>query len=173
MSLRSLVATIDRIPPPALLGINIGLACFVALAHGGALAVSYIKPTPETDGIRQTAAISLPLAAIVIATAIAALFRSGLRRPMLAIHGLVLIASATYLLVYAVNLLVTGIPKGNFAWMVGLLTFWVWYSFFVLTRFSIPEKARGWAPVFYSPLIALAIVSVIDVGVFVQFLRNW
>lgn len=173
MSPRSLQAAIDRIPPGALLGINIGLACFVVLAHGGALAVTYLKPTPEADEIRQMAMVSLPLAALVIATAIAALIRANLRHATLAIHGLVLVTSAIYLLVFAVDVLINGVAKTNFSWMVGFLTLWVCYSFLVLTRFTLPGRVREWALVFYSPLIALVAVAVIDVGVFIQALRNW
>ena len=172
MPLRALLIRIDSVPERALLWVNTGLACFVALAHGSALALTYSNPTPEADEIRQLAAISLPMAAAVIVTAFTALIRPNLRRSMLAVHGFVLVASAIYLLLWAVHILIEGTPKGNFSWSVGFPTVWVCYSFFVLSRFSLPSRVRVWPAVYYAPLLALAVAAPIDVGVFVQMLGD-
>jgi hypothetical protein len=170
MALRAALSNVDRVPEHVLLWVNVALACFVALAHGGALALTYAKPTPDAESIRQLALISLPLATLVILTAVAALFRGDYRKPTLGLHGWILVASAVAALVWASSLLYHGIPKGNFAWTPGLMSVWACYSVFVASRFGVPSSLRGRLGVFYSPLVALAIALPIDVGVFVQFI---
>ncbi len=89
MTLRGFVNKVDGVPDRALLWANAALGCLVGLAHGGALAITYAKPTPDADSIRQLASISLPLAAVIVLTSVTALGRVGFRRPVLAIHGLI------------------------------------------------------------------------------------
>jgi len=167
-ALRTLLGKADGVPEKGLLWANIGLACLVALAHGGALAITYAKPTPDAEDIRQLAMFSLPIAAVVIVTAVAALIRVDLRRWVLGVHGFVLASSAAWGLLWALSILLEGIPKGNFRWSVGWLSAWVAYSVFVLCRFSLPPRLRAQPAVFYAPAIALVVAAAVDVGVFLR-----
>src|SRR5690242_17026547 len=79
MTLRALVDKVDSVSERALLWATVALSCFVGIAHGGALAITYAKPTPDPDSIRQLASISLPLAAIIFLTSVGALVRVDFR----------------------------------------------------------------------------------------------
>jgi hypothetical protein len=151
-----------------LLWVNVGLACFVALAHGGALALKYSKPTPDAESIRQLTPFSLSLAAVVIVTAAAALIRVEFGRRVLGVHGVILVGSAAALLLWAAHILFSGIPEGKFIWSVGFLTAFVGYSVFVLCRFTLPLRLRTHDAVLYAPAIALAVAAVVDIGVLVR-----
>ena len=167
-ALRGLLGKLDRVPESVWLWGNVALAFFVALAHGGALAVTFAKPTPIADEIRQLAMISLPIAGIVILTAAAALIGTNWRRRVLGIHGIVLAGSAAALLVWSSGILLAGIPDGNFSWWLGFLTAWVVYSFFILSRFTLPVALRIHAAILYAPLVALVVALPIDIGVFIR-----
>jgi hypothetical protein len=166
------LAKADAMSERKLLLINVALACFVALAHGGALAITYTKPTPDAEGIRHLASISLPIAALVILSAAVALFSPGSRRTVLSLHGLVFAASSVLMLLWGLGLLVNGIPEGNFSWSVGLFSLWVAYSVFVLSRFTLPSYLRSQPVVFYAPVAALLIAAVIDIGVFLRLMNE-
>ena len=166
--LRALLVRADSLPERRLLWINLGIACVVALSHGGALASSIAKPAPEFEGIRQLATFSLPIAALVVLSAVAGLIRSDWRPQVLAFHGFVLAWSALVLLVWAVTLVVGGIPQGNFSWSVVLLSASVWYGAFVLRRFSLPDHLKTRPSVYYLPVIALSVAVPLDVGVFLR-----
>ena len=168
MTLRALVNKVDGVSERALLWTNVALSCFVGLAHGGALAITYAKPTPDADAIRQLASISLPLAAVVLLTSVAGLARVDFRRPALAIHGLIFAAAAVVTLLWALSILVRGLPEGRFVWSVGMMTALLVYGFFVASRYSVPKPFREHVAVFYAPLLALVVSLPIDVAVFVK-----
>jgi len=110
-ALRTLLGKAAGIPEKGLLWVNVGLACLVAVAHGGALAITHAKPSPDAEGIRQLAMFSLPITAVVIVTAAAALFRINLRHWVLSVHGFVLAGSAAAALLWALSIFLEGIPK--------------------------------------------------------------
>ena len=166
--LRTFLGKADGIPEKGLLWTNAGLACFIAFAHGGALAITYSKPTPDAEDIRQLAMFSLPMAAVVIATAVVALIRVDLRRWVLGVHGFVLASSAAAGLFWASSILLVGMPAGNFRWTVGWLSAWVTYSVFVLCRFSLPPRLRAHPAVFYAPVIALVVAATVDISVLLR-----
>lgn len=166
------LAKADAMSERKLLLINLALACFVALAHGGALAITYTRPTPDAEGIRQLATISLPIAALVILSAAVALFSPGPRRTVLSVHGLVLAVSAVLMLLWGLQLLVNGIPDGNFSWSAGLFTLWVAYSAFVFCRFTLPSHLRRHPVAFHAPVAALLIAAVVDIGVLLRIMSE-
>jgi hypothetical protein len=172
MTLRAFVNKVDGVSERTLLWANLALGCLVGLAHGSALAVTYVKPTPDAGSIRQLASISLPLAAAIVLTSAAALFRVDFRRPALAIHGLIFAAAAVVTLLWAMSILAWGPPRGRFVWSVGMMTALVAYSFFVASRYSMPRSFREHGAVFYAPLLALAVSLPIDVAVFVKTLSE-
>ena len=170
MTVRALLTKFDAISERVLLWVNVGLAAFVGMAHGGALAITYLKPTPEADQIRQLASISLPISALVIITAVVALIRVDYRRSTLAVHGVALALSSVALLVWALILLIRGLPEGNFTWTPGLMSIWVCYSAFVASRYSVPFAMRHRPALFYAPLGAIVVVIPIDVAIVIEVL---
>lgn len=169
-TLHKWLAKADAMPETRLLLINTGLACLVALAHGGALAITLVKPTPDAEGIRQLATISLPIAVLVILSAAATLFSPSSRRTVLSLHGIVFAGSAVAMLVWGTGLLVYGIPEVNFTWSVGLFSLWIAYSVFVFCRYSLPPDLRRRPLVFYAPVTALLGAAVVDTGVFLRLM---
>lgn len=178
MTLRALLNKVDRIPEPILLCVNLVLAGFVLVSHGGALAVTYEDTSAMAAEIRRQAMISLPLTALIVVTAALALVRVSARRVALAVHGVVFIGGALYALVYASGVAIWGLPTmpGHdtyyFVWSVGLLSVCVWYAVFLASRYSVPMHARGNAAIFYAPVVALAVAVVIDVAISLRMLHE-
>jgi hypothetical protein len=171
-ALRNLASRFDGIPERRLLWINIGLACLVSLAHGGALAITLSKPAPNAEAIRQLASVSLPIAGLLIVTAVVALLRAEYRSTVLAIHGLAFGVGALASLWWALTLLASGIPEGNFRWSVGLLTASVAYAAFLVCRFTMPSPMRGRPAIRYAPLVATVIAAAIDISVFLRLVTE-
>ena len=172
MTVRALLDKADGVPGKLILWINLALCAFVGVAHGGALAITYVKPTPDAQGIRQLAAISLPLVAVVSITAAVALLWPQLRRPTLKLHGAVLALGAVAAWFWALSLVIGGIPEGNFAWSPGLMSLLVAYGIYVFSRYSVPDGVRGHAAFFYAPLAALVVAVPIDLVVFVRLINE-
>ena len=172
MALRALVTKLDGIPERAILWANLALACLIGIAHGGALALTYAKPGPEADSIRQLASISLPIAGVVLVTSVAALIQAPFRHTVLALHGALFAAAAVVTVVWALSILVSGIPEGKFVWSPGMMSALVAYAFFVGSRYSLPLRFRNRALVFYAPLLALVVSIPIDVAVFVKTINE-
>ena len=170
MALRALVNKVDGIPERTLLWINLALACLVGVAHGGAFAITYGKPGPDAETIRQVASISLPLAAVLLLTTVTALLQVRFRRPVLALHGLAFAAGAAAAIFWATSILFSGIPHGNFVWSVGVMSALVVYASFVASRYSVPKRFRDRMVVFYAPVLALLVSIPVDVAVFVKTL---
>jgi hypothetical protein len=168
-TLRRLLEKAYGIPERTLVWVNIVLAGFVALAHGGALALTFSQPTPDASEIRQLASISLPIVIVVLISAAAALITSQLWPRVLAFHGIVLSAGVGFLLLWALGVLFNGAPEGvRFSWSVGFLSASACYASVLLCRFSFaPHLRSSWA-VYYGPVITLACAALVDVGVFVR-----
>jgi hypothetical protein len=167
--LRSLLAKTDAWPPRVLLWVDLVIAGFVALAHGGALLAIRAHPTPDAPDIESLAMVSLPLAGLLLGSAVLGLAVAKVQRPVLALHGVVFLAAAIVEVVWGINLLVHGIPSGNFSWSVGLFSVSVVYAVFVFSRFTVSARLRASLPIYYSPVLALAVAVPIDIGVLVRF----
>lgn len=172
ISPKALLTRLDSIPERKLLWVNIALACLVGLSHGGALAVSSSAPTEQADEIRRLALVSLPLAALVILVAATAMWRPHLTRAALGLHGIVFCISGAALLLWALSVLVDGLPYGKFVWTTGLLTAWIGYSVFVMSRYTISVAVRGLPKFFFLPVIAMALVLPVDIGVAIRLLSS-
>jgi hypothetical protein len=164
--LRTILDKAYAISERNLLCVNIAISGLVALAHGGALAITYATPTPEASEIRLLASFSLPIVAVVLITAIAALVIAQLKPRVLALHGIVLTAGSGCLLLWALGVLFNGIPEGRFSWSVGLLSASVFYAVVLLCRFSVTANLRSSWRIHYAPFFALACALPVDVGVF-------
>ena len=167
-ALRSLIEKWDGISQKRLLWINAGLASLVGISHGGALAIEMSKPSHDADTIRQLATVSLPIAGAVLLSALTALFREKSRRAVLGAHGIAFCVGIAAMLAWAVKILFTGLPEGNFKWGVGLLTVSVGYSVFVATRFALPPELLSRPFIRHAPVAAMAIAAIVDVGVFLR-----
>jgi hypothetical protein len=166
-TLRTLLAKAYSIPERNLVWVNIVLAGFVALAHGGALALTFSAPTHDAAEIQQLASISLPIVAVVFVTAAAALLKSRLQPRVLALHGIVLAAGVSLLLLWALGVLFNGAPEGvRFSWSVGFLSASACYASVLFCRFSVPPHLRSSWGVYYGPAITLACAALVDFGVF-------
>jgi hypothetical protein len=152
-----------------LLWINLVIACLVAVAHGGALWLAISTNRPDLGQFRPLAMVSVPIAALVILSAVAGLMRPESRPRVLAMHGLVLVVGALVLLGWAVTLLVGGFPKGNFSWSPGLMSASVFYAFLVFCRFTLSARIKALPGVYWVPLVALLLAVPVDIGVVIRF----
>lgn len=167
--LRTLMDKIYGIPEGILVWVNIVLAGFVALAHGGALALTFSQPTPDASDIGQLASVSLPIVTVVFISAAIALIKTHLRQRVLAFHGIVLSVGVSFLIIWALSVFVNGPPEGvRFSWSVGFLSALAFYASVLLCRFSFASYFRSSWATYYSPVIVLACVALIDTGVFVR-----
>jgi hypothetical protein len=164
---RALLAKIDQLPDQLLLFGSAGLAGFVMVAHGGALLVRHLAPPDQAATAVSIARYSLPVAGMMLATAALAMLKPDWRTSVLAVHAVILVVSSFALFVWAGTLLLRGIPEGNFAWTPGFLTAWVWYSFYLLRRYTLPSR---WSGTVYLPVVAAGIALPVDLGVLVRFL---
>jgi len=133
--LQDLVTRFDRAPLRALLIANATFAAFVSVAHGGALALTFYKFTERADQIRTIAAVSLPLAVVVLGSSAVAYFKTHLAQRVLAAQALILFAAALALFGWAMSLALCGIPQRNFGWTPGLLSVIVSYFAYLFRRF--------------------------------------
>lgn len=150
------------------LWVNIALAVFILLAHGGGLAVSIAKPEQAPKDIWAVAICSLPVALGVLISGVFALRRPGLAPRVLSLHGYVLGASAVVMLIWAVSVLLSGPGESRFVWTVGFLTGWVAYSMYVMLRFSPKFKSAPRSAFYVVTLLALCV----DVGVFSRLMSS-
>ena len=110
--LDDLITRSDRTPLRTLLLINAAFAAFVGVAHGGALALTFHRVTGHDHFIRSLAAVSLPLAAIVLVSSAVAYFKTRLASATLAVHALVMLSASVAGVAWAVSLALNGIPYG-------------------------------------------------------------
>jgi hypothetical protein len=161
----SLLDAAYRWPERRLILVNVGLACFVGLSHVGALLLSHTQSVPDAASMRMTVTFSLPLVLFVIVTAFAVLMRRSALNFALRVHSYILGFSALWLLAWAIQILITGIPDNNFVWTVGLMSAWVFYSAVLLVRFALPETLRSHQVAYYFPVLALVVALFFDIGV--------
>ena len=160
------------LPEKRLLWINVGMACFVGLSHGGALALTYVEPSPFADSTRRLASFSLPLVVLFLITSTAALLREDWRRPVLGLQGVVLASSAIVLSLWVLDIVVNGLPGGNLSFSMGFLSVWVGYSVLVACRFSLPPELRSHPTTYLAPLVALAITAIVELGLLIRFIAE-
>ena len=165
---RGMIEKWDGVSQKRLLWVNAGLASLVGISHGGALAMEMSKPSPNADTIREVATISIPVAAAVLLSALTALLLEKSRRAVLGAHGVAFCIGVAVLFIWAVRILLTGLPQGNFSWGVVLLTLSVGYSVFLVSRFAVPPDLLSLPFIRIAPVAALAIAAPVDLGVFLR-----
>jgi hypothetical protein len=170
---RTLLAKWDSVPGRTLLWANLALGLFAGLTNGGALIAALAKPTPGSEGVLSEVVYILPLAGVVALSAAFGLVQRTRERQVLALQGLVFIAGAAAELIWALSLLIGGIPAGNFVWSVGFFTASIAYAAFLLSRYVVPIGLRSMPAFYYAPAFALAAAAPVDLGVFVRVARNF
>ena len=164
-----IIQKLDQIPEYRLLLVNLSIAAFVGLAHGGGLAIALAKEPEHLDWIVPLAMVSLPLACFVIISSVIVLLRRRSTSAILTIHAIILCLGGAAAFIWAGSILVKGIPEGNFAWSPGLMTFFCVYPVYLLRRTLLRKKLPHSAPVRYLHVVVLLLTIIVDVGVFVKF----
>jgi hypothetical protein len=149
-----------------LLATNAAVAAFAAVSNGGGLAVAVSRASPELSEIQAQAAFALSLAGVVVISAIAGLIRWIRLDRVLAIQSVALCLSAVALSLWALQLLLTGVPEEGFVWMPGIFTAWAAYAAVLGVRFL----ARGSAGLYYLPAFVLLLAGGLDLGVLARAL---
>jgi hypothetical protein len=162
------VAAIDKVPIIALLIGNAAVAGFVLVAHGGALAVAHSADPDKVREMLHIAMVSLPLSAIITLSSLAGLASTRWRGLILSGQALILGVGSLALFLWALSLLVGGLPQSRFAWAPGLMTAFCVYPVYVLRRTVFEKHTSASWLLYYSHLIALIIVLPVDVGVFAR-----
>ena len=169
--LRALLQWADAIAARKLLFANLGIACLVGIAHGGALAISMASSKPDPS-IQFVALLSLPLVSVIALSAVYALLSPTRTELSLGLHGLILGVGALALLGWAASLLINGFPSGPFSWSPGMLSALIGYAFFLASRHSTPANWRAKPLVVFAPAIAFGVALLIDIAVFAQLIRH-
>jgi len=167
------VDKLDVIPEYVPLIVNLCIAGFVGLAHGGALAIAITQEADQLDFIRPMASVSLPLAGLIIISSIIALLWRRSRRAILGAHAVILTIGAVAMLAWATSILIKGIPKASrFGWSPGMMTFLCVYPVYLLRR-TILARYLTLAVVKYLHVAVLVFALIVDVGVFVKLVSSF
>jgi hypothetical protein len=171
-AIRNLLGKADGVPGKRLLYVNGGLACLVAISHGGALALTYSKPSPDNEGIRQLG-LGVPTSCIGDAPYRGRSFDTNCSRaqsPRIACRGCRREQHDTAAVGSARSC------ERHTLWELqlvgGLAKLTVAYSLFLISRFTLPISLRIRPLVFYAPVIGLVIAAPIDVGVFIRVMTG-
>jgi hypothetical protein len=170
--LDKIIHKIDEIPDSVLLAINICFAGFVMLAHGGALAVAYFTDAEALDKVLPLARVTLPLAFLIVVSAIVAFFCLKFRQVILSFHAAIMTVGACAMLAWAASILIKGIPEGRFAWSPGFLTFSAVYPVYLLRRTLLKYTISRSKVLNYLHVIVLVIALVLDMGVFIKLMKT-
>ena len=158
---------LNGIGPGALLWTNAVIALLVGISHAGFLLV--IRAGKASPGAAEDIGftyISIPVAVVVLATAIAALVKPSLRWPVLRFQAVVLALGALGAVYFGVRVAMFGIPAGtNFVWNPVFFAFVVAYPVYLLQRSFAREGAPVNAVAVQSPLWALGVSIVISAAV--------
>jgi hypothetical protein len=103
---------------------------------------------------------------VVLATALAALAKWIGPSRVLTLHSAALCLSGVALILWALKLLLVGLPEEGFVWMPGILTGWVAYASTLGVRFLVRDKSLA----YFLPAYAMLAAAVIDVGVLARAL---
>ena len=136
LPIRRVLERAAGVAPRKLLVANLALATLITLAHGGALIASQAQGSADAESIRRMATISLPFAGLVLLSSGSSLLFRKRESLVLACpsQGVILFVGALALLVWAIELLIGGIPYEHFSWGIGLLSAVVCYTAFLLSR---------------------------------------
>ncbi|NQT93806.1 MAG: hypothetical protein HQ559_13690 [Lentisphaerae bacterium] len=167
------IQKLDAIPEQVPLIVNLCIAGFVGLAHGGALAIALTKEQDQLASVKPLASISLPLAGLIIITSIVALLARRSRRAILGTHAVILTLGAAAMLAWAASILIDGIPKvSSFSWSPGMMTFLCVYPVYLLRRTVLAGQLSR-PMVKYLHVGVLLVALFVDVGVFVKLMSRF
>lgn len=167
---------LTQLPEPLMLGINAAIGGFVLVAHGGALLLVLSGKLPTRSAsdafVHNVIPFTLPVAFLVVASSVVGFLRTTLRKHVLLFQGVVLFLAGMALLGWAASLVLNGIPSGHFSWVPGVLTGWVAYSSFLVSRFSVRSAWQRYAVVRHLPIICMIVALSVDLGVMARFMAK-
>lgn len=167
------VEGLDKIPEFVFLILNLCIAGFVTLAHGGALAITLTGDKEAPEAFLTTVSISLPLAVLIILSSAYGLWSPSKRSLILAIHASILSLGVLAMLIWATSILFRGIPEeGGFSWAPGLMTCLCVYAVYLL-RLTVLSRWREIFAIKYLHLFVFVVSFSIDVGVFAKALSEF
>jgi len=144
---------LNRLSDRGLLWIHAAIGFFVALAHGGFLLLARAGKAPLDEA--KFTYITIPIALIVLASAIVAILRLSLRANVLKFHAVVLGLAWLGAMYFSVQVAVVGIPPGvNFVWNPVFFAFVAAYPIYLVQRAFPALSAHEWAVV--APVWAVA-----------------
>ncbi len=173
-----MTSTVERrkTVPDIVLLVNAALGALVLVTHGGVLLLLLSERVPAPPGYAELVwaviPFSLPLAGLVVASSIGGLFMRKIKRPALAFQAIVIFFSSLALLVWAANIVIHGIPLGNFVWTPGFLTGWVVYSWFLCARVAVSGRSMRRSRIRYLLAVGALVAVPVDLGVFLRFLLS-
>lgn len=159
-----IIGSLDQISEKALLGVNLFLAAFVLLAHGGYAALTLSEGGKIPFMIR----ISVPLSILFILSCIVGFILSKYRLRILSVQSLILFLGSLFTLYYGLSILVKGLPEGNFSWGLGLFTFFCVYPVYLIRRTFLAIYIKKSTVIKYVHVFVLIIALSIDIAVFAK-----
>ena len=166
---RQLMERAYRLPAKIVLLVNLAIAVFIALSHGGALLIARTQQLPGFEFVQSVARMSLPAAAFLILSSLTALAVPAWRARVLWLHGIVLFAAGLAMLFWGCTVLFNGMHFPNSAWSPGFFSALVGYAAFVFCAFTLPPLWRARPFWFHLPTCMLLVAMVVDLGVFLRF----
>jgi len=163
------ILKLDEIPAHVLLMVNMAIAGFVGLAHGGALAATLIQEPENLGEILPLAGVSLPIATVILISSIVVLISKKWLMPVLSIHSIMLCCGSVAAFVWISGILLNGIPEGNFGWSPGMMTFICVYPFYLLRITLLRKYMTRSVAVRYLHVLVFVIALAMDLGVFFNF----
>jgi hypothetical protein len=174
--LAAFTAQLDGVSPTKLTLVNVAIAAFVGVAHGGALALVLSERVSvfDADGVKSLATVTLPLAALILVSSVAAAFHRRLLEDVLKLHAAVLLVGAVAAMGEVAWVVVNGFPSESVTWTPGLFTALMTYAFYLFRRMWLsPWTCRSYAAMNLHWLAA-PVALAIELAVIVRlFLRTW
>lgn len=170
--LRSVLVSMYNASPRKLLIANLIIALLIGTSNGLGVLLGHGAPGLTAEMEAAIVMFVLPGSATVILTGLIGLIFNSSRQWVLSIHAIVLGIGAVTLWVWALELVLTGLPEGSFSWTPGLLEVAAGYAALLICRFNLPDKLRENGRIYYIP-IAVALLTVpIDVGILIRFVEK-
>jgi len=169
--LSKIVEVLDRVPEIILIIINICIAAFVILTHGGYLVLTYLQNGEQTSSGFDLIFVSLPLAILIFITCAIGFLKKELRGKILKVHAFVLSLGAIVCFFWATFILLGSFPEGGFAWSPGFLTFLCVYPVYILRRTVFLIKIKKSFFIKYFHVFTFLVVLIIDMSIFVKLIN--
>jgi hypothetical protein len=171
-NLRTVLVSMYSTSPRKLLIANLVIALLIGASNGLGVMLGHGMPGLTAEMEAAIVMFVLPGTAAVILTGLIGLIFNSSRQWVLSIHAIVLGIGAATLWVWALELVLTGLPEGSFSWTPGFLEVAAGYAALLICRFNLPEKLRENGRIYYTPIVVALLAVPIDIGIFVRFVEK-